>query len=511
MNPSDGNTKTPAGRYQADPAEVIAAFQEGRIPEPEFRRIRAEWGVYQERDRRHFVRVRRPAGTMTPPDLRALAAIARGYGSGRVHITTRQDVQIHGLAVEALPAVLTALRSAGLSSRAACGDTVRNITTCPLAGVCPHERFDVTPWARAVHADLAETERATGLPRKLKIAFSGCRRDCAGAAAHDVGFVAEGEPRRPGFCVFVGGGLGATSRWADRLEEFIDARATGRVVRAVRNVFAEHGNRTERSKARLRFLVESLGFDQFRRLYRRELAGTAPPPIAVPLRPPAGPPRTPLATFPAVPRPEFDRWRNRNVKPQKQPGRYVVEVPLFLGQVEADALAGLADIADELAEAEVRATIRQNLTLRHVREPQLVRLHARLAELGLLDPRADLCRNLIVCVGAPACRLGRCPIRHLARRFADRLAEEGLDLGEHAVHLSGCPNACSRHPTAAIGAYGRPKLEGGELRVRYVIRAGGGETPPVTATEALRRLVELVRKLSDRTPTTPSPTVSVSR
>ncbi|MBM4038518.1 MAG: nitrite/sulfite reductase, partial [Planctomycetes bacterium] len=462
--------------------DMIAQVQTGALAPERLRAFRVPMGVYEQRENGAFMlRVRVPAGGVLPHQLRALADAAERYGDGSLHVTTRQDIQVHRVPLENVAPALEALAQAGLSTKGGGGNTVRNVTACPHAGVCPHEAFDVAPHAVAVTEFLLPDPLSYQLPRKYKISFSGCGNDCASATVNDLGFIARLGDGQPGFAVYVGGGMGAYSRVADFFEDFVPASDIHLVAEAVKRVFDQHGNRKNKNRARLRFLIEQIGLDAFRKLYDAELAALrqAAPPLP-PLRDFVGAAEGHRGTRP--PRPSasaaktFDAWRRRNVLPQKQQGYFLVEAPLALGDIAPETLRGLADIVEHYGEGMLRTTQEQNALLRWVPEADLPDVHAQLDALGLAEPLPPVLRKLVACAGASTCRLGICLSRGLAQAVSQVLSSDGLDLdalGPLAIRISGCPNSCGRHPVGDIGLHGAARRIGGVLMPHYVVQLGG--------------------------------------
>jgi sulfite reductase (ferredoxin) len=462
--------------------QATERFQAGELSSSDYRSIRVPRGIYEQRQAGTFmVRVRLPAGTVFPDQMRVLARLARQFGNGALHVTTRQDLQIHGVLLGDLPAVLGELHAVGLSSRGGGGNTVRNVTSCPQAGVCPSELFDVTPWVLGLTELLLAEPLSFELPRKFKIAVSGCGKDCAGATVADLGLIAKQRGATQGFAVYVGGGLGGGSRVAKRLEEFVPAEEIHLVVEAVKRVFAAHGDRQNRHKARLRFLLGQLGLADFRGLYEAQLAELRQARI----------PDSPTRELPAAPasrpslgsqdREGFGRWRERNAILQKQAGYFLVQIPLVLGHLEAAKLDRLAQLAAGRGNGTVRASLQQGLALPWIPEPELADLHAELAALGLADAPAPILRNLVSCTGAATCKLGLCRSRDLAHAIRAALGQSGLNLdefGELRLYVSGCPNCCGRHPIADVGLCGAVRNIEGRAAPHYLLQLGGrvGET-----------------------------------
>jgi sulfite reductase (ferredoxin) len=456
--------------------EEVARFKEGATSSAEFRAFRVPQGVYEQRDEGSFMlRVRFPAGGLLPGQMRALAAAARQYGNGLLHVTTRQDVQVHAVPLENIHAALVALYEAGLSTKGGGGNTVRNVTACCDAGVCAREEFDVAPYAVALTEFMLPDPLSYRMPRKYKIAFSGCSEDCPGAMVNDLGLFAKVREGARGFSAYVAGGMGANSRVADPLEDFVPAEEVHYVAEAVKRVFDKHGNRKNKHKARLRYLVEAIGPEEFRTLYQREMAALRTQGLpALSLR--DLPRRTPVSPDAGEkPSEGFAEWRARNVTAQKHDGYHIVHVPLVLGDISAEALEALADVVEAHGDAAARTTQRQNMLMRWVHEDELPALHRELCAIGLAGSPPPLLRNTISCAGAAMCKLGVCLSRGLAGAIVSRLQGEGLDLdalGELDVHISGCPNCCGRHPLGRIGLFGAARRISGRLVPHYVVQLG---------------------------------------
>lgn len=484
--------------------QTIAQYKVGAIPAARLQAFRVPLGIYEQRESGTFMlRVRLPAGMLRSQDMRAAARIAQKLGDGTLHVTSRQDLQIHGVPLDSVHPAEVELAHAGLSTKGGGGNTVRNIAACHLAGVCPNEVFDVTPHVIALTERLLADPLSFQLPRKYKIAFSGCGDDCAGATINDLGLISRKKDGVDGFAVYVAGGMGARSRVGTLLEEFAPAGRIIAIAEAIKRVFDKHGNRKNRHHARLRFLVEDLGFAKFRELYQQELAGDRTAPATTrPIPTPA------IANSPAIsPAEGFAAWRSTNVQPQRQSGFFVVEIPLPLGVIEAGKLAALADVVEAHGEGMLRATNWQAAALRWVPEAALPSLRAALKPLGLGESMPQTLRRLVVCAGAATCRLGVCLSRGLASAIADEIRSSGLQLsgasGNLSLHISGCPNACGRHPIADIGLAGAARRVNGRLAPHYTIQLGGkvreGATTVATGTDSVparrvpKYLVELIR------------------
>ena len=465
-------------------------FRKGAISAAEYRAFRVPQGVYEQRKEGTFmIRLRLPAGGMLPHQMRCLAAVSGRYGNGVLHLTTRQDIQVHDVSLENLHPALVELHGAGLSAKGGGGNTVRNITGCAEAGVCAQEAFDVSPYIVALTEFMLADPLSYQLPRKYKIAFSGCARDCAGAMVNDLGLLAKRRDGAIGFAVYAGGGMGAQSRVGNLLESFVPADEIHFTAEAVKRVFDLHGDRKNRHRARIRFLIEHGGFDRFRTLYQEELGklrqGGAPAlnvrelprrefsdPSSETSR--AGAPRGVQGE--ASSRDGFAAWREHHVAGQKQAGYCLVQIPRLLGDIPAEALSKLAHVVEAHGEGMARATLWQNLVIRWVHDSELPALHRELAARGLAETVAPIVRNTVACAGASTCKLGMCLSRGLARAIVEELNRSGVNLpalGELNIHVSGCANSCSRHPLAHIGLFGIARRVGGRLAPHYVLQLGG--------------------------------------
>jgi sulfite reductase (ferredoxin) len=454
----------------------VDRFRKGDLSASILKSRRVPRGIYeQRRNGTYMVRVRVPGGAISAAQVRALAEVASRYETGTLHATTRQDFQIHDVALEQTPALLRDLLRAGLTSKGGGGNTVRNVTACPYAGICPAERFDVTPFATAVTEHLIGLPGSFNLPRKYKVAFSGCSADCALAQVNDLGFIAHMRDGNPGFSVYVGGGLGAESRVGDCLEHWVPAGEVIRLAEAVRRLFDRLGDRRNRRRARLRFVVEKAGIETFRGwLHEAVRAVTDEGTPACTIQPElAETPAEPPADYRAL----LTQAAGLDILRQRQPGFAAVPLRLPLGQVSRQTLEALGGLAERFSEEKMlRVTQDQNLLLRFVREPELSALHAELERvLGPDAGRPTALQAFTTCTGAATCRLGLCLSRNAARACADALAGSGLSpatLLTADIRMNGCPNACGQHPVGAIGLFGAALRKGDRLVPAYRVLLG---------------------------------------
>jgi sulfite reductase (ferredoxin) len=464
--------------------KILERFKDKVISEAQFRAIRVPMGIYEQRESgTYMLRVRFPAGGVLPDQLRRLGEVASAFGNSVLHITTRQEFQVHRVPLESILPALRSLATVGLSTKGGGGNTVRNVTSCFDSGVCPHEVFDVAPYAVALTERFMPDPLSFQLPRKYKIAFAACNRDCSGATVNDVGFIARRQNGADGFAVYVAGGMGGKSRVANLLHEFIPASEAFLVAEAIKRIFDKNGDRKNRHLARLRFLVERIGLDTFRNLYQKELAALcASAPASLQIRPYPSrnlAPATGKAARTVANSTDFAHWFASNVTPQKQPGFFMVHIPLALGDLPAAKTAALADIVVANGDGILCATQSQNIVLRWVAESELPALREKLDTLGLATPDAPVLRNLVACAGASTCRLGICLSRGLAKAIQQELTGSQLkleNLGDLTIHISGCPNSCGRHPVGNIGFSGAARRVDGQLIPYYAVQLGGRVT-----------------------------------
>src|SRR5687768_1619214 len=426
----------------------LGRYLAGELDQHVFRVFRRNNGIYGQRQGGHnqMVRMKLPAGTITPDQLEMMAHIADTYSRGWGHITTRQNVQMHFVQLERIPDVMRDLASVGLTTREACGDTVRNVMGCHLAGACPYEVLDISPWAEATFRHFVRNPIAQRLPRKFKINFSGCVTDCGQAMFNDVGVVAVNHTHpdgtvEPGFRVFVAGGLGANPHPALALEEFTSRQDLLPTIEAILRVFDQNGNRDNKLRARMKWLVDTLGFEELQRqVFKvRHLlpassswpgglpdevlkSGDAPAGLSVTIGATPIGQGTPVTLRSSDP---YGRWEDANVVRGAAKGTVSALAWARLGDITSDQFRALASIQRELG-AEVRATNRQNLVFRGLTEAQLPVLHQRLEVIGMAEPGAELSRDVVACPGADTCNLAVTQSRGLADAIGTALEEAGL-------------------------------------------------------------------------------------
>jgi sulfite reductase beta subunit-like hemoprotein len=476
--------------------EQLARYLDGDLPEDIFRVFRLNNGIYGQRQGGHhqMVRVKAPYGAISAEQLDMMAHISETFSRGWGHITTRQNIQFHFVDLEQVPEVMRLLASVGMTTREACGDTVRNVMGCHLAGACPFEAFDVSPWAEAAFQHFLHHPFAQRLPRKFKINFSGCDTDCGQAMFNDVGIIAttrtlDDGSTEQGFRVFIAGGLGANPHPALALEDFTAKEDLLPTIESVLRVFEQTGNRDNKLRARLKWVVDELGFDEVRRRVMRtrhlllassswpggipetvKKLGDAPAGVATGITPTPIGQGTPVALRGTKP---YERWSEANVVRGVAKGTVSAIAYARLGDITADQFRALASITRELG-LDVRLTNRQNIAFRDLTESQLPTLYARLDALGMAEPGAELARDVVACPGADTCNLAVTQSRGLADAIGTALEESGLaDVGGVRTNISGCTNSCGQHHTTDIGFFGAERRANGQPAPGYQMLLGG--------------------------------------
>jgi len=460
---------------------LIAKHLRGEADATSLKVRRVPFGCYEQRKLgTYMLRVRATGGAITPEQLLGLARISAKVGAEHLHITTRQEFQIHDVSIENVIPALRALLPLGLTTRGGGGNTVRNILVSPDAGVGVDEIFDPSPWAFALTTRLIAEADSWNLPRKFKIAFSNSPADSAYAQFNDVGFLATIKDGRQGFKVYVAGGLGASSSVGHLLEEFIPAEDAYIVSAALKHLFDKHGNRKNRNAARLRFLWSKLGEDRFRQIYQDEVRQLAQLPLTK-LHPLVIDQPLDQAAAPAIPATgvesaEYARWRKRYVFPQRQPGLYSIVVPASLGNIANQHVAALAQYLRAFGPHSIRAAFGQNLRLRNIPEAALAATYQVVRDITNLADAPLALANAVSCTGADTCQLGICLPKPALIAASEKLAGAGLDLDSipsFQLNLSGCPNSCGQHTYADLGFYGQARHRDKDIYPAYGVVAGG--------------------------------------
>jgi sulfite reductase beta subunit-like hemoprotein len=473
--------------FRAKAAEFLA----GAIPEDQFRPFRLKHGIYGQRQPGvQMVRCKIPSGTLTAAQAGQLAVVAEEFGGGRGHLTTRQNIQYHFVPLAQVADLMHRLADVGLTNREACYNTVRNVTTCPWAGIARDEVFDVRPYARKVAYALLRKDLTGNLPRKFKIAFDGClEKDCISGAINDIGLRAAIREGCRGFRMVIGGGLGPLPVEAQLLDEFVPEERLLNKIEAIIRVFNEYGCRTNKNKARMKFVVRERGFAWMKEQIGKEYAGIlANGGIAWPERVPEG-----FGGYESQPQalgngallpvlnsgmgadPAYDAWLAGNVVEQRQTGYAAATVRVDQGNLTAAQLHGLARIASEAGDGLLRVTIEQNLVVAFLPLGSLPRVYAALREVGLGEAGARTIEDVVTCPGAYSCNLALTKTMDLGAALQEvvgRYPDERVR--RLAIKVSGCPNACGHHWVGDLGFYGNArKIEGRDVPYYQMLLGGG--------------------------------------
>ncbi|MBI2174504.1 MAG: nitrite/sulfite reductase [Candidatus Omnitrophica bacterium] len=492
----------------------LEAYQAGSFSAQAFKPIRLRLGVYGLRGikDKQMIRVRVPSGRLTKEQLLCLAEVAQRFAGGHLHITTRQDIQFYNVPIHQTADFMERLAEVGLTTREASGNSVRNVTACPAAGLCAEELFDVSPHANAVTSHFLRNPLSQALPRKFKMSFSGCQRDCAKALIHDVGVLAIEQDKCLGFRLYVGGGLGPIPKAGHLFEAFTAAEHLLPTIEAIIRVFNEQGQRKDPHRARLKFLIERIGFDAFRRmvLELREKLNTFPGRfVALPAEP-----KKPMTSrthfFPEEGSALCHAWLKTNVHCQRHPEFVIVTIRCLLGDITASQLRGVASLVDKYGCNLAVTTQDQNLCIPWVPLEKLPQLYTELSLIDLGQAYAQRIQDITCCPGADTCQIGITSSRGLAQALT-RLLEQPIfqteDLKALRIKVSGCPNSCGQHSVADIGFSGAARTIGGRMVPHYQLLVGGAvgeekihfgqpvaKIPAKRVPEALERLLQLYRR-----------------
>lgn len=470
----------------SDPRDIdefvakLESFERGEISPDAFRAFRLTRGVYGQRQSDvQMFRVKVPGGVLGKQQLDAIADVADRWSRGFAHITTRQNFQLHFVKMKDVEEAMRRCDEAGLTTREACGNSVRNVTACELAAVCSGAAFDVTPFHEATVRYFLRHPLASTLPRKFKIAFSGCDSDCAFAAIHDLGFIAKVVDGQKGFKVVVAGGLSTLPMNAIVLHDFVPAGEMARVGESILRLFDRLGNRENKHRARLKYVLKKLGEEGFRAKYaeiRAEVDAEAKAELKLvdaPKRTPA-PPVVLEGAQPAG----YLAWRAASVVDQRQDGYAAVYVRLKLGDLTSRQLRALGPIFEKFGDGSGVITVDQNLLIPYVDRRSLPALYLALGEIGLAELGVHTAKDVLSCPGAESCNLAVTSSRQLAKAISDRLdqpdAQHLEGLAGTRIKLSGCPNSCGQHHIADMGFHGAAKREGGKTYPMYQLHLGGG-------------------------------------
>jgi sulfite reductase (ferredoxin) len=503
----------------------VKLFRKGKISEDDFRRFRLQHGAYGSRLQQNYsmVRIKVPSGEMTPEQLEKIASLSEAFSIGSAHVSTRQNIQLHWVQLEDVSEVMRGLVEVGLTTREACGNTVRNVMCSHFAGVCPDEEFDSTPYSKAIARFFLRNPVCQNLPRKFKINFACCSHHGLVRIA-DIGLIPAIKDGNNGFKVYLGGGLGAASFIGHLLEEFTSEVRLVSTCMAVVRLFDRLGNRENMARNRMRYLVNEMGWEKFQKLVIKERSNVE---MTVSLetlgrykvetepqnmrQSPNGKKLPLLNEKVNVNSDPYKRWLHTNVVSQKQKGYFVVFITLGAGDITASQLRSLAKtIRNYSGEGCARNTPNQNFAIRFIKSKDLPEFYNDLAKIGLANPGALTMSSAVGCSGTTSCNLAITNSHRLAKEIQSKFIELGLDtaddLRDSTIKISGCPNSCGQHEIATIGFYGGASRIEGTMTPTYTMMFGGrdgedgllGRTvmrvPAKRVISALTKIIEIYRK-----------------
>jgi sulfite reductase beta subunit-like hemoprotein/uncharacterized protein (UPF0332 family) len=459
-----------------DLEKKIRLYKEGKVDDDSFRSLRLARGVYGQRQQGvQMVRIKLPLGIITPQQLRRIAEVSDTYSNGNLHLTTRQDIQIHYVSLDDTPQLWAELEEDEITLREACGNTVRNITASPYAGIDKDEPFDITPYGWSLFEFFLRNPVGGEMGRKFKISLSASDKDLSRGYMHDLGVIPKINNDQRGFKLLLGGGLGAQPHQAIVLKEFLVESELIGYAEAIVRVFDKYGERNKRNKARFKFLIQQEGAesiidkieDEFS-VVKNEFSLIDEPVYTNRV---ADHSVEGVVDFKA-----YDKWKKTNVIPQKQVGFVAVTVKIRNGNISSDESRILADIISDYSSDSARITIEQNILIRFVPEQYLGNLYNRLNELGYADFGANSITDITACPGTDTCNLGITGTYVAAQEIEQFLYsnyEELVLKGGVNIKMSGCMNSCGQHSVSDIGFHGSTIKKDGAVFPALQVLLGG--------------------------------------
>jgi len=506
-------------------AKKVKLFRQGKISEDDFRRFRLQHGAYGSRLHMEYsmVRIKVPGGEITPDQIEKIASLSEAFSIGSAHVSTRQNIQLHWVQLEDVSEVMRGLVETGLTTREACGNTIRNVMCSHFAGVCPNENFDATPYSMAIAKFFLRNPICQNLPRKFKINFACCDQHGLVRVA-DIGLVpatrVENGRTTRGFKIYLGGGLGAASFLGHLLEDFTPEDRVLATCMATVRLFDRHGNRENMARNRMRYLVHEMGWEKFQKMALKERSIVEMTTSYSSGQQYDVKSQEDTRQLPKAPRmtklpvlndqvtkdsPAFERWLHTNVVPQKQDGYFTVFITLGAGDITASQLRVLASaIRDYSAESVARNTPQQNFAVRYVRGTELRDFYEKLASAGLANPGALTIASAVGCSGTTSCNLAITNSHRLAKEVQRKFLELGLDtddsLRDATIKISGCPNSCGQHEIATIGFFGGATRVNNSMTPTYTMLFGGsageqGELAKAAMRVPAKRVIDTVLKV----------------
>ena len=459
----------------------IALFRDGKIDDERFRSLRLARGVYGQRQEGvQMIRIKLPFGKVSSEQLHRISDVSDEYSRGRLHITTRQDIQIHYVSLDRTPELWAELEKSDITLREACGNTVRNITASENAGIDVDEPFDVSPYAYALFQFFLRNPICQEMGRKFKMSFSSSDKDTALSYLHDLGFIPKIVNGERGFKVMLGGGLGSQPHHAELLSEFIPVNQIIPTTEGVLRIFDRFGERNKRLKARMKFLIKDLGRDAFLKLVEEEKKALAYQTVEIDTTAFDAPIAAPLLVAPKVVIEDvaaFEAWKKSNVIQQKQAGYVAIGIKVSLGDFYTDKARLLADLIKNYGANELRFTLRQDILIRHIKEENLAFFYQELAKLDFVSLGYNSTADITACPGTDTCNLGIASSTGIATELERVLASEYPkynDNNEITIKISGCMNACGQHNMAEIGFQGMSINSGKLVAPALQVLLGGG-------------------------------------
>lgn len=444
-----------------DLEKKIHLFRGGQIDDERFRSLRLARGIYGQRQEGvQMIRIKLPYGKVSSEQLRRITDVSEKYSTGRLHITTRQDIQIHYVSLDRTPELWADLAKDDITLREACGNTVRNITASETAGIDVDEPFDVSPYAHALFQYLLRNPICQEMGRKFKISFSSSDKDTALSYLHDLGFIPKIVNGEKGFKIMLGGGLGSQPSHAELLSEFVPVNQIIPTAEGVIRVFDRHGERAKRLKARLKFLIKDLGRDEFMRLVDEEKKALAFHTYEIDITDFEGAITEPLLEVPSVTIDNveaYEAWKKSNVIAQKQAGYVAIGIKILLGDFYIDKARLLADLVKNYGANELRFSLRQNILIRNIKEENLPFFYQELAKLDFVTLGYNTVADITACPGTDTCNLGIASSTGIAEELERVIATEYPQFNNNvdiAIKISGCMNACGQHNMSEIGFQG---------------------------------------------------------
>ena len=459
----------------------IHLFRGGKIDDERFRSLRLARGIYGQRQEGvQMIRIKLPYGKVTSEQLVRITQVSDEYSTGRLHITTRQDIQIHYVSLDRTPELWADLAKDDITLREACGNTVRNITGSELAGVDVNEPFDVSPYAHGLFQYLLRNPICQEMGRKFKISFSSSDEDTALSYLHDLGFIPKIKDGQKGFKIMFGGGLGSQPAHAELLSEFVPVNEIIPTAEGIIRIFDRYGERAKRMKARMKFLIKEMGRDVFLDLVEKEKKAIAFETYEIDTTTFEGPITEPLLEVPQVTIEDtkaYEAWKKSNVIAQKQAGYYAIGIKVLLGDFYTDKARLLADLIKNYGANELRFSLRQNIVIRHIKEENLPFFYQELAKLDFVQLGYNSVGDITACPGTDTCNLGIASSTGIAEELERVLTAEYpqyLNNREIEIKISGCMNACGQHNMSAIGFQGMSINSGKLVAPALQVLLGGG-------------------------------------